>query len=199
MSSASRMTDLIRIGLVLLLLGGCVSERVVLLPSADGGASAVSVRNDADALLLDRPYAVSVQRNGLLAAGQVTSAWVAQRYQAALSSRPPATKVFLLLFESGSDVPTAESPQVLQQVTEEYRQRQSAEIMLIGHTDRVGEPELNEALSQRRVIAVQALLRAAGIADDDMELAYRGEREPLVETPDGVSDARNRRVEISVR
>ena len=38
-----------------------------------------------------------------------------------------------------------------------------------------------------------------GIPADRIRAAGRGEREPLISTPDGVAEPRNRRVEISVR
>lgn len=185
--------------IVLLLLSGCVSERVVLLPSPDGKSSALRVRNPQGELMLDRPYAESVQRNGLLSARQASAAEVSERYAATLAAQPPTQQNYLLFFETGSDVPTADSLPVLQQAMEEIGRREAAEVMLIGHTDRVGDVAENEALSQRRVVAVQALLLAGGVAESSVELAYRGENEPLVATPDGVSDPRNRRVEISVR
>ena len=39
------------------LLGGCVSERVVLLPAADGRPTAVVVRDARGEVILDQPYA----------------------------------------------------------------------------------------------------------------------------------------------
>jgi outer membrane protein OmpA-like peptidoglycan-associated protein len=38
-----------------------------------------------------------------------------------------------------------------------------------------------------------------GIAESRIQIAGRGEREPLVPTADEVSEPRNRRVEVSVR
>lgn len=185
--------------ILLLLLSGCVSERVVLLPSPDGKPSAVIVRNSQGELVLDRPYAESVQRNGLLDARQASAVEVSERYAATLAAQPPNQKNYLLFFETASDLPSTDSLPVLQQALEEISRRDAPEVMLIGHTDRVGEAAENEALSQRRVVAVHALLLAGGVAESMVELAYRGENEPLVETSDGVSDPRNRRVEISVR
>jgi hypothetical protein len=57
---------------VLLLLTGCVSERVVLLPSADGRASALIVRDARGELVLDKPYAASVRRGDANTAYEAT-------------------------------------------------------------------------------------------------------------------------------
>jgi outer membrane protein OmpA-like peptidoglycan-associated protein len=72
------------------------------------------------------------------------------------------------------------------------------EISVIGHTDRVGKLEANDALSLKRAEAVGEQLKAAGILAP-MEFAGRGEREPLIPTADEVPEPANRRVEINLR
>jgi outer membrane protein OmpA-like peptidoglycan-associated protein len=183
----------------LLALTGCVSERVVLLPSPDGKPSAVVIRNAAGETLIDRPYGESVQRSGYHRAQPALETEVKQRYAAALAALPPRGRSFMLHFDTASDIPLPDSLALLQQVRQEIAIRPAAEIVIIGHTDRVGSDADNEALSLRRVESVHALLLAEGIEDAVIETAYRGEREPLVATPDGMSDPINRRVEISVR
>ena len=73
------------------------------------------------------------------------------------------------------------------------------EILVIGHTDRVGKLEANDSLSVQRAESVKKLLLAAGIAAGSMEVSGRGEREPLVPTADEIAEERNRRVEINIR
>ena len=46
-----------------LLLGGCVSERVVLLPAPDGRPTAITVRDSRGEVVLDQPFA-GVERRG---------------------------------------------------------------------------------------------------------------------------------------
>ena len=72
------------------------------------------------------------------------------------------------------------------------------DITVIGHTDRVGNLETNDTLSHKRAQAVSELLQASGI-EAAMEVAGRGEREPLVPTADEIPEAANRRVEINLR
>ena len=43
------------------------------------------------------------------------------------------------------------------------------------------------------------MLIELGVAPGAIEISGRGEREPLVVTPDGVPEERNRRVEINFR
>jgi outer membrane protein OmpA-like peptidoglycan-associated protein len=74
-----------------------------------------------------------------------------------------------------------------------------AEIVVIGHTDRAGHQDLNDALARKRAELVAYRLMAAGVPSDRIEVVARGEREPLIPTADGVAEPRNRRVEIKVR
>jgi outer membrane protein OmpA-like peptidoglycan-associated protein len=46
---------------------------------------------------------------------------------------------------------------------------------------------------------VKDVLTAVGIQATSLDVAGRGEREPLVATVDEVPEARNRRVEINIR
>lgn len=180
-------------------LAGCASERIVLLPSADGHASAVVVRNDQGEQRLDQPYAENVRRSAFHRVKQRKSEQILKLYGATLSALPAGANRFMLFFDEGSDVLSESSLSEIALAKAEIDKRTAPEIMVIGHTDRSGSVEVNEALSQRRVEAVRVWLLAAGIPEADIETASRGEREPLVPTADGVADPRNRRVEISVR
>jgi len=75
----------------------------------------------------------------------------------------------------------------------------AAEVVVTGHTDRVGSVEANDRLSLARAEAVRDLLVAAGVARSAVTAVGRGEREPAVPTADEVAEARNRRVEIKIR
>ncbi|MBK6638431.1 MAG: OmpA family protein [Rhodocyclaceae bacterium] len=92
-----------------------------------------------------------------------------------------------------------ESAPVIAAIKAELSKRPAPEITVIGHTDRVGKLEGNDELSKRRAEAVRDILSGDGIKAASMEVAGRGEREPVVATADEVAEARNRRVEISIR
>lgn len=70
---------------------------------------------------------------------------------------------------------------------------------MIGHTDRVGSVQFNDALSLRRAQKIRDDLVQLGVAAEQIQVAGRREREPLVATEDEIAEPRNRRVEISVR
>lgn len=185
--------------LLALLLAGCASERVVLLPSADGRASALLVRDARGEHLLDQPYAATVRRLGKNTPQQSTPEEVQKHFAAALAAQPARPRSYVLYFQEGSNVLTPESQAEFAKVKGEIVGRAAAEVMVIGHTDRVGSLQANDALSIKRAESVRELLMAAGVSGDKLEVAGRGEREPLVATADEVAEAKNRRVEINLR
>jgi outer membrane protein OmpA-like peptidoglycan-associated protein len=81
--------------------------------------------------------------------------------------------------------------------------RKAAEVVITGHTDTVGSAADNDRLSLGRAKAVAAKLNdtfaAKGVKSDAIATVGRGERDPLVKTPDQTAEPKNRRVEITVR
>jgi OmpA-OmpF porin, OOP family len=66
-----------------------------------------------------------------------------------------------------------------------------------GHTDTVGSPAYNQALSQRRADAVAAYLEQTfSIPSSRLEAVGMGEQGLLVVTPPQTAELRNRRVEV---
>ena len=71
-----------------------------------------------------------------------------------------------------------------------------ARVALVGHTDSVGAPEANRALSRRRAEAVRArLIEAYGIAGDRLEADGVGYLSPVAPNTTEEGRAQNRRVE----
>lgn len=185
--------------LVSLLLAACTTERVVLLPSADGRPSAVVVRDAQGELLLNEPYAGTYRRAGSNDSYRTTAAEVQERFGAALAAQPVRPSSYVLYFQPGGDVLTLESQAEFARVRKEIAERAAAEVMVIGHTDRVGSLQANDSLSAKRAEAMRDMLIEAGVPAEKLEAVGRGERDPLVATEDGVAEPKNRRVEISVR
>ncbi|MDO7873295.1 PA14 domain-containing protein [Hymenobacter sp. ASUV-10] len=63
-----------------------------------------------------------------------------------------------------------------------------------GHTDNMGEPELNRQLSQRRAEAVCRYLIARGVATSQLTPKGYGSTQPVADNADPAQRARNRRV-----
>lgn len=182
-----------------LLLCSCASERVVLLPAKDGRESALVLRSGAGEQVLDHPYAASLRQGGSVLAYDSTAESLQEHFGSALAAQPQRAVHFTVNFVEGSEELTPESAALLERIKAEIAARAAPEVLVVGHTDRVGTVEYNDELSWKRAKAVRSALVAAGVAENLIETAGRGEREPLIPTADGVEEPRNRRAEISVR
>lgn len=190
--------------LTVLLLVGCAkparNDLYVLMPGQDGKTGTLTVESNGQRAVLDQPYAAArVKEPGRVEAGAVTEQEARQTFGAALEAQPGRPTSFLLYFLENRDELTPDSQQLLARVVDEIARRPAPEIVVIGHTDRVGPVPYNDTLSLRRAERVRDELVKVGIAAQRIRVEGRGEREPLVPTADEVAEPRNRRVEISVR
>jgi outer membrane protein OmpA-like peptidoglycan-associated protein len=71
-------------------------------------------------------------------------------------------------------------------------------ITVIGHTDAVGTPEYNLALSERRVASVIGWFTDRGVDPARLVGEARGLTDPLVPAEPGRAEALNRRVEFII-
>ncbi|HNT84564.1 MAG: OmpA family protein [Rubrivivax sp.] len=185
---------------VALLAAGCApTTRVTLLPQADHPQAAVEVTARQRSTRLAQPYASAAVRQQGPELEQLDAATVHKRYPALLAVMPPPAERFELKFITGGTRLTPESTAELSDVLASAIARAGGEIVVIGHTDRVGTLEANDALSLRRAEAVRALIVERGFEAARVRAVGRGEREPQVPTEDDVDEPRNRRVEIVVR
>jgi outer membrane protein OmpA-like peptidoglycan-associated protein len=184
---------------LILFVGACTSGTVVLLPEKDGRATAVSVKQGDKEVVLDKPYAAA-QATPFGPRGYESSPQEVQaRFGTALAAQPSRPASFTLYFVEGKDEFTDESKQVVDKILAEIAARPVPDVLVIGHTDTVGNDQANDALGQQRAEAVRAALIRLGIPPEDVHAISRGKRELAVPTPDGVAEPRNRRVEIIVR
>lgn len=188
------------IAIFLAATGGCASDRVILLPNADGSQSALILKTKTGEQVIDDPYeAVSVNQNGAITLDKESPESVRTRYGEALDAQPKRPASYTLYFVSGTDDITLKSLALINEVKADLKTRSAPEIVVIGHTDRLGKVKDNDALSWSRAKVMRDILLANGITLEQIEIAGRGEREPLVPTDDEVPEPKNRRVEVSVR
>lgn len=184
---------------IALMLGGCVSERVILLPSAEGKSGALLVRDVKGELLLDKPYAAIQRQGDANNAYQSSPEEVRERFGAVLAALPPRQISHVLYFEPGGSALTEASRVTFEQFRKEIAGRPAPEVRVVGHTDSVGSVQANDALSHKRAVDIREQLIAAGVPAEAIEAVGRGERDMLVPTADEVDEPRNRRVEINLR
>lgn len=109
-----------------------------------------------------------------------------------------------VLFASGSDViDAAEQPKVdasyqrIAEAVKRFGKLAPIKLFVAGHTDTVGDPASNRALSERRARAIARAFRKKGLKIPVLSAGF-GEDVPMVETPDETDEPRNRRAEYIV-
>jgi outer membrane protein OmpA-like peptidoglycan-associated protein len=174
-------------------------ETIVLLPNPAGQETAVIVTQGERQVVLAQPYAgARLSRSGAEAFPS-NAQQVQAMYGPALAAQPLPPAQFTLFFVEGKDEFTDESKRIVDSVFAEIARRPIADVIVIGHTDTVGNDAANDALSRQRADVVRAAFTARGLAADKVVTIGRGKRELAVPTGDNVAEPRNRRVEILVR
>ena len=85
---------------------------------------------------------------------------------------------------------------ILDQFATGLSNQPNTEVRIIGHTDSTGSDELNNRLSVDRAEAVKNYLVSRGVNGSAVQIAGRGEHEPVADNSTDAGRARNRRVEI---
>jgi OmpA-OmpF porin, OOP family len=185
-----------------MLLTACstTKELIVLLPEEDGTLGSVAIGEGERSVIMNAPLAAAkIDARGRVKQEAINQAAVDQIFQAALAAQPPKPISFLLYFEEGQTQVTPGSQASLEALFAEVNRRQAVEVQITGHTDRVGSVADNDRLSHARAQAVWDILGQLGLRSEFIRAVGRGEREPLVPTPDEQPEPRNRRVEVIVR
>lgn len=182
------------------MVGACASGgTVVLLPESDNRPAAVTVRQGDKELVLDQPYAAANASPLGPRPYRSSAQEVEAKFGSAIAAQPDRAATFTLYFVEGKDEFTEESKAVVGQILSEITKRPVPDVLVVGHTDAVGNDQYNDALGQQRAETVRAALIRLGIPPGDIRAISRGKRAPAIPTADGVAEPRNRRVEIIVR
>jgi len=189
--------------MLLLALTSCAlpANVVVLLPDEDGTVGQATVQEGGSTARLDKPLS-AVNAGSEVSLGSV---FIAPRsdiegeFAGALDATPRAPRVYLLYFLSGSTELDSRSRGDLAAASAAANTTANIDISVVGHADATGSDAFNQALSLRRAEIVRDGLVGVGVPSEVIEIAYHGANNPLVPTPRGVSELRNRRVEVTIR
>lgn len=174
------------------------SSYVVLLPNADGSVGKVTVQGTAGKQLLTQAQHGTLL-NGSQTPAPVSNSVLERDFGATMKARPALPEIFVLYFETGSSILTAESQALLPRIVERALVRKTVDISVVGHTDTQGSVIVNESVAMQRANSITRQLRAMGLNHVTILTESHGKRNLLVPTPDGIPEPRNRRVEVSVR
>lgn len=105
---------------------------------------------------------------------------------------------FTVFFDFDKSDITTDAQRVLTEAANSAKTGAFTRITATGHTDTMGTPRYNMALSIRRANAVRDALVREGIPSSAIVVVGRGETQLLVPTQDQTREPRNRRVEIVI-
>ncbi|BDQ34553.1 OmpA family protein [Pseudodesulfovibrio portus] len=182
--------------LCLLFLAGC-GQTIVLMPNLDGSVGRISVTaRSGETVNLDQANQAVRGKDAVFV---MTDEEVKATFGEALAAQPIPTARYILYFLMDSDMLTSESVKLFPDIMRSYAIRHSTDVSVVGHSDAVGDEEYNYRLSVRRAEKIKRMLVDNGMEPDAIQTTSHGENNPLVPTPDGKAEPRNRRVEVLVR
>jgi outer membrane protein OmpA-like peptidoglycan-associated protein len=176
-------------------------DLIVLLPDSETrvvGAAGVSNPHGSVNLAAERD-AARVTATSAPVLTKLSEEDVNRIFGDALSALPPAPSRFTLYFRFESDALTDESQALIPSVLAAVKKHAVQDVVVIGHTDTMGNQKVNYGLGLKRAMMVRNLLVNAGLDGSTIEATSVGELDPVVKTPDETPEPRNRRVEIAVR
>jgi OOP family OmpA-OmpF porin len=182
---------------------GCApTTRFFLLPDPDGKVGQLEVNTSVGSQRLDKPW----ESTDVVSPDRIPSRpkvmdekEVRDIFKDALEAQPKPPAVLIMYFKSGSTELTNKSLQLIPEILEAIKSQKSNHVNVIGHTDTVAPSEYNRRLSRLRAESVADVLVSRGVDRAVIEIEFYGEEKLFIETPDGVAESRNRRVEIIVR
>jgi outer membrane protein OmpA-like peptidoglycan-associated protein len=180
---------------------GLPANVVVLLPDENGSVGKVAVHAGTSSAELVKPLA-AVNAGSEVSLRNVFTAHrsdVDSEFAGALAATPRAPLVYSLYFQTGSTEVDLGSRGNFAAATGAAKRTANIDISVVGHADATGSDPYNLALSLRRAETVRDALVAAGVPSDVIEITYHGANNPLIPTPRGVPEPRNRRVEVTIR
>jgi len=211
MTLASRMPVLMAMLVVAGLVSACATRSgsgsrpgqavVVLLPDPeDGAVGRIVVSNPkGQAELANARASTRVTITRAPRIRTLSESDVNRQFGDVLATLPPPPRHFVLSFRFDSEELTEEGQRLLPDVLQSVKSYPVPEVVVVGHTDTTGTPQMNAELGMRRANAVRNLLVQAGLSPAAIDVRSHGEGELLVPTADNVFEPRNRRVEVTVR
>ncbi len=166
-----------------------------IVNQGDGQATLKLVKNGKE-IWVD----VSVYNSGtgytltILELGEMTQEVTANEMLAALEK--DGFIALYINFDTGKADIKPESQGIIGQIATLLKENPDLRVSIEGHTDNVGQPEANEALSEKRATAVASAVAALGVDASRMTTVGWGQEKPIADNRSEEGRAKNRRVEI---
>lgn len=177
-------------------------KTTVTLLENDAVHNAVEVTTQAGSVVIDKPYYLTTLTSPdkqPAVVEKVDPEMIRQKYSTVLSALPPKAVSLLFYFEPGTAEITQESKNQIEALIKTIAEREPASVDITGHSDRAGDADKNYELALDRAKSVEKFLLERNVILERSSTTSHGENDPIVPTEDGVSEPKNRRVEVIVR
>lgn len=177
-------------------------KTTVVLLENDAVHNAVEVKTPAGSVVIDKPYYYTLMTGTDNQPSLIQKAdpeRIRQKHATVLSVLPEKAVSMLFYFEPGTADITQESKNQVETLIRLIETREPASVDIIGHSDRAGDADKNYELALERAHAVEKFLLEGNVKLERSTVMSYGENEPMVPTEDGVSEPKNRRVEVIIR
>ncbi len=165
-------------------------------PSKPASNPVASVRQLKPMVLTPVPQATVIKASAAKAASELAPESLTA---VATPARAEPTVLRQVQFEQSSYILLPESVPELTKLIQTLQANPAWRIELIGHTDNVGDPRINQTLSEYRARIVMNYLTRHGIADDRVSTKGYGGSRPVADNATEAGRAQNRRVEFVVK
>ena len=183
-----------------LLSAGCSKTTVILLPDEDGHVGEAIIEADGKSTPITSSAQTASTDGGNVSLFVSSQKSIDKNFGTQLKIHPEPPVSFLVHFASGADTPLENDDDYIPAIAAAFNARKNPSVTVIGHTDKTGDKELNDAISRRRAERVAEKLLKAGIPSQYMDIQNFGYGIPLFPYRNGIlSEPRNRRVEIFIR
>jgi len=102
----------------------------------------------------------------------------------------------LFAFDSDQILPAAGTN--LSELAKSLQKYPESQLLIVGHTDNVGDASYNQRLSERRSNSAAAYLAAQSVARTRIAATGKGESEPIATNETDAGRQQNRRVEVAI-
>lgn len=90
------------------------------------------------------------------------------------------------------------SQEILNKLVNVFKEYSDTNILVVGHTDSVGNEKYNMTLSENRAYAVTNYLKSSGISSGRLTTNWFGEAQPMHDNTTAEGRAKNRRVNVAI-
>ncbi len=175
-------------------------KAMAVLDESDG-KNAIVIRTDAGEMVVDEPFQAAVikDKDTLPEAKQMSKEEVMGIFAETKKALPKKPASVLFHYDSGKTDIKAEDLPKLDEIATLVEERIPCDVIIIGHSDRVGSDSANSKISLERADKIKKLIEEKNLDILSLTTEYYGENDPIVPTEDDVAEPLNRRVEVMVR